>query len=244
MTPGARTAQDGTAAQLRARYDRLWSGSIEKIRAGQVELDPVLTARVADARRGLTVTARPCLPVRERVQRWLDELRHLEPDQHYYSPSEFHVTVLSLFTATVEHGAFLAQTQRYLSALDSALRSAAALSIRFEGITASPGTVMIQGFLDGNGLNDLRDVLRRELSAGGLGAGLDQRYRLQTAHMTVARFRAPLRDSRRFAVALENARQRRFGTATIGGLRLVKNDWYMSRSVTETVKRYRLRVLG
>ena len=100
-----------------------------------------------------------------------------------------------------------------------------------------------EGF-DDDALNDLRNELRRHLSACGLGAGLDQRYRLQTAHMTVARFREPLRDSRRFAVALEKARRQRFGTATIGSLSLVENDWYMSQSVTETLKRYRLRRPG
>jgi len=111
---------------------------------------------------------------------------------------------------------------------------------KVEGVTASPGTVMIQGFFENEELNDLRDALRRQLGMRGLGAGVDQRYRLESAHMTVARFRAPLCDSERFATVLEQARQRSFGATTVRNLSLVESDWYMSHGATETVKRYRL----
>jgi len=171
---------------------------------------------------------------------FLRELGHLEPDQYYYGLSEFHSTVLSLFTATVNYEPFCAQAEHYISAVDSALRKAGPISIEFTGVTASAGTVMIQGFLVNEALNDLRDSLRKELQARGLADGLDRRYRLETAHMTVARFRAPFRDSERFAGALERARGRRFGTMTIASLTLVKNDWYMTHQAVEPVKSYRL----
>jgi len=171
---------------------------------------------------------------------FLRELRHLEPNQYYYTASEFHLTVLSLFTATVNHAPFFAQTEHYISAVDSALRKVGPIWIEFKGITASPGTVMIQGFFANDALNDLRDVLRNQLQICQLAEGLDRRYRLETGHMTVARFRAPLCDSKRFATALEQARQRPFGTMSIGSLSLVKNDWYMTHQALETVKRYHL----
>jgi 2'-5' RNA ligase len=178
------------------------------------------------------------------VAAFLRELRDLEPEQHYYTPSEFHLTVLSLFTATVNHKPFFAQAEQYVSAVDSALRKVAPIRIEFEGITVSPSTVMIQGFFENDALNDLRDSLRSQLRVRGLAEGLDRRYRLETAHMTVARFRSPLRDSGRFAAALERARRRPFGAIRITGLSLVKNDWYMTHQVLETVKRYRLSRAG
>jgi 2'-5' RNA ligase len=171
---------------------------------------------------------------------FLRELRQLEPDQYYYTASEFHITVLSLFTATVNHGPFFAQRECYISAVDSALGTVAPIRIQFEGVTASPGTVMIQGFFDNDALNDLRDALRCQLRVRSLSEGVDRRYRLESAHMTVARFRAPLVDGTRFATVLEQARGRSFGSTTVKNLSLVENDWYMSRGVTETVKRYRL----
>jgi 2'-5' RNA ligase len=232
--------QRSARSRLRHSYDRLWSDTIGKIEAGKVELDRVLAAREPDQRRGLTLIARPTAEVRRRVAVFLNELRKLEPDQYYYHASEFHLTVLSLFTATEEHRPHFAKTEHYVSAVDLALRQAAPIRIEFEGITASPGALMIQGFLGNDELNDLREILRRQLRARRLAASLDQRYRLETAHMTVARFRAPLRDSERFADALEQARGRSFGAANIRSFSLVKNDWYMSSGATETLKRYRL----
>lgn len=232
--------QRSARARLRNSYDRLWSQTVGKIRTGNLELDWVLAVRGPDRRRGLTLIGRPGAEVRRHVAVFLSELRELEPDQYYYHTTEFHLTVLSLFTATLEHGPHFAKTERYVSAVDSALRQAAPIRIEFEGITASAGALMIQGFLENDELNDLRDNLRRQLRVRRLAAGLDQRYRLETAHMTVARFRAPLRDSERFADALERARDRPFGDARIAGLSLVKHDWYMSRRTTETLKRYRL----
>jgi 2'-5' RNA ligase len=222
----------------------MWSAAIGRIRSGDVELDPVLAGRRPDSRRGLTVVARPSPEVRRRVASFVGRLRELEPDQHYYGPLELHVTVLSLFTATVAHGPLLAQTARYVAAVDSALRGAQPLQIGFAGVTASPAAILVQGFPRDDSLDRLRGALRTELRALALAEGVDDRYRLETAHMTVARFRAPLRDAERLAAALERARRRPFGTADAGGLSIVENDWYMSRAVTETVKRYRLRRVG
>jgi 2'-5' RNA ligase len=240
MKASLHMSKSGPRDRLRARYDELWSETIGRIRAGRVELDPALEVRVPDQRRGLTVIARPSPAVRQRVAEFLRELRHLEPDHYYYTAPEFHLTVLSLFTATVNPEPFFAQKEHYISAVGSASQKAAPISIEFNGVTASPGTVMIQGFFDNDALNDLRDALRSQLRVRGLAEGVDRRYRLEFDHMTVARFRAPLVESERFATVLEQARGRSFGVTTVRSLSLVENDWYMSHRVTETVKRYRL----
>ena len=225
---------------MRERYDRLWSAAVARIRLGQVEIDSVLAAGAADRRRGLTVIARPPPAIQRRVAEFLDHLRHLEPDQHYYAPTEFHLTILSLFTATPHPQPFFAQAPQYLAAVEAALARARPIPLVFTGITASPGSVMIQGFPAADTLNKLRDALREELLDRGLAQGLDERYRLETAHMTVARFRAPLRDPGRLAAALTQARRRPFGAMTIGPVSLVSNDWYMTRGVVKTIRRYRL----
>lgn len=232
--------QSGARVRLQERYDRLWSVTIGKIQAGNIEPDPILAAGLQDRRRGLTVVALPSPHVRHHVAALLGQLRDIEPDQHYYAPSELHVTVLSLFTATLEYEPFLAQMKQYMAAVDSALRKASAIRIEFVGVTASPGAIMIQGFFENESLNGLRDALRRQLRFRGLMEAVDGRYRLETAHMTVARFRVPLRDSERFAPALERARHLPFGATHIRSVSLVKHDWYMTRQFIETVKRYRL----
>src|ERR1035438_4949768 len=98
---------------------------------------------------------------------FLSELRGLEPDQHYYAPSELHVTILSLFAAMVEHERFFARTEQYMAAVDSTLRKVAPIRIEFAGVTASSGAIMIQGFCDTEALNDVRDALRRQLRSRG-----------------------------------------------------------------------------
>jgi 2'-5' RNA ligase len=225
---------------LQERYDRLWSASIGDIRAGNIKQDSVLAAGLADRRRGLTVIARPSPSVRQRVAAFLGELRSREPDQYYYAPSDFHVTVLSLFTATVEHERFLAQSEQYVAAVDLALRNMPPIQIEFAGITASPAAVMVQGFCENEALNEAREALRWQLRSRGLAEGVDRRYRLETAHMTVARFPAPLQNSKQFATTLERARRLPFGVANITRVSLVKNDWYMSRQTIETIERYQL----
>jgi 2'-5' RNA ligase len=236
-TPVHRRA-NSVRGRLRRLYDQLWSSAFGRIRAGKVDVDPILKAGVPDRRRGLTVIARPSAGNRRSVAVFLRELRRLEPDQYYYTPSEFHLTVLSLFTATTDYKVLFAEKKRYIAAVNVALSGAAPIRITFEGITASPGAVMVQGFFEVNQLGRLRDSLRRQLRLYGLETGIDERYRLQTAHMTVVRFRVPLRSKERFAKALEGARQRAFGGMTIASFSLVENDWYMSRRNTVTLKRY------
>lgn len=230
-----------TRRHLQHLYDQLWSSAIDSIKAGKVGVDPVLASRLPDRRRGLTLIARPSQAVRQRVSGFLDELQTLEPGQHYYAASEFHVTILSLFTAAIDHQRFFANTARYLSAVDSAMNTPDSLDLEFDGVTVSSGTVMIQGFFQTPVINRIRDNLRNRLRHQGLTEGLDQRYRLETAHMTVVRFCAPLRNGKQFATALKQARHRWFGESKIVNLSLVQNDWYMSRRSMQTVKRYRLR---
>jgi 2'-5' RNA ligase len=220
-------------------YDRLWSAGLRRIRAGTVELDRVLQAQTPDQRRGLTLIARPSPAVRKYVAGWLRELQGLEPDQYYYADAEFHVTILSLFTATVDAAPFFAQREGFVAAVDAALMNLRPVRISFEGVTASPGTVMVQGFFKTDSLNELRERLRHQLQVRGLAQGVDERYRLETAHMTVVRFRVPLRQSAKFARALEQARHRWFGVTTVKSLVLVENDWYMSRQCTRTLRRFR-----
>jgi len=164
----------------------------------------------------------------------------LEPDQYYYASSDFHLTVLSLFTATADPEPFVARTGQYVSALDAALRAVPPINIEFAGITASLAAILIQGFPESGALNDLRDKLRQELRLRGVTEGLDGRHRLETAHLTVVRFKSPLRNGEKLAAALEDYRQDPFGTTNIRQLFLVKNDWYMSHRTLQTVKRYRL----
>jgi aspartate/glutamate racemase len=83
-----------------------------------------------------------------------------------------------------------------------------------------------------------RIILRSALTARGLAGGLDQRYRLTTAHMTLVRFANPLRNARRFVGLLERFRDAEIGTWRVAQLELVLGDWYQSRENEQRIAAY------
>ena len=220
---------------LRPRYDALWEEHWPNIRRGLIATDPLLAHKASDGRRGLTVIARPAPAVAAGLAGMLGTLAALEPQQYYYPQSDFHLTVLSLFTATDDYAPRLQRLAEYRDAVAAVLAAAPAFSIDTAGITLAAGAVLAQGFPHGPALDMLREGLRAELRSRGLGAGLDQRYRLVTAHSTIIRFAAPLSAPGRFAQALSDFRSAPFGRNHVAALDLVFNDWYMSRDTLQTI---------
>jgi 2'-5' RNA ligase len=227
-------------ARLQKRYDQLWQNAVGEIATGRIVTDPFLASTKPDRRRGLTLIARPDVTVRRRVIAFSDQLRRLEPEQYFYTSAQLHLTILTFFSVTPEPAPFDEHRARYLAAVRPVLQQAPPISIRFAGITASPGAVMVQGLFETEALNKLRDHLRQQLQAHGLAGGIDTRYHLQNAHMTIARFRAPLHSPQRLVAALKQARSLPFGRSTIQRLSLVRNDWYLTRKNLETIRHYRL----
>ncbi len=225
---------------LPQRYLRLWNSTLPAIRNGEIEIDSVLASGIPDGRRGFTLIARPCPEVQSRIMEFLHELRGLEPEQYYYHPDALHMTVLSLFTATEHYEKFTADVGNYQAATHSALKGIHPFQIEFRGITASTGAIMVQGFPDSTMLETVRTRLRSELLRRGLNDGVDSRYRLITAHITVARFRKSLRDGRKFASELEQWRETSFGTSSVKELSLIGSDWYASPETVTTLSTWTL----
>lgn len=227
-------------SQLQARYDELWSAARTAFQRGQVAIDPHLGDKASDRRRGLSVIIRPAPAVAEQVTRFLQELACLEPEQYYYRGDELHVTVLSLFTSTPDYQPQYERLAAYMEAVDRAVAGAIPFTIRFAGVTAAPGAVLMQGYPDSSQLACLRERLRASLRKAGLGDGLDERYRLATAHMTAMRFATQPRALPALVETLTAYRTHTFGGSAVTELLLVKNDWYMSAGRVHVVKRYRL----
>ncbi len=221
-------------------YNALWTEAADHFARGVVETDPFLLDRDADRRLGLTVIVRPNQETLDGISGLVRELAGVEPDQHYYGLDEVHVTVLSLFTATERHAQYLANTHRFKLAVETALRDAPAFTIRFRGVTASKSSVMVQGYPLDNSLEGLRASLRQSLADHGLGAGLDERYRIATAHCTIMRLANPPRDLDGLAKLLDANRARDIGETRVRSLLLVQNDWYMSRDRVSILAEYPL----
>lgn len=220
---------------LEMHYDAMWHSAFDAIASGDIDCDPRLAAG-PDSRRGLTLIARPDAALRTRFVAMLDRLAGAEPHQYRYHPADMHVTLLPLFTATHHPASELARIAAYRAAVDAALEDVEAFEIDFAGITLSRGAVVARGFPRGPVLETLRDRLRSQLRERGLDGSLDQRYRLVTAHVSLFRFSAPLRDAARFAALLEELREAPFGTMHVEQAELVINDWYMSSNSLELVE--------
>jgi 2'-5' RNA ligase len=224
-------------------YEMLWNENFPAISRGEIEIDPYLSNPGSDQRRGLTLIFRPSLSMINSMLDFLSEIRGLEPDQYYYQASNLHFTVLSLFTATSDYHSRYTVLPSFEKAVDEAVRDASEFSVKIKGLTVSRGAVMVCGYSTSEVLNSIRNKLRRSLNRDGLTNGLDQRYKLVTAHSTVMRFSTKLRDPSQFCNFLQKNRIRNFGSFKVTELQLVKNDWYMSQQHTPIIARYFLQAL-
>jgi 2'-5' RNA ligase len=225
---------------LGAHYDAMWTEAAPVVQAGGAAFDPQFAHLADDARRGVTLLARPAATVVGALSAFVEQLRVMEPDQYYQPPSDLHHTVLSLFTATADYAPYLAHLPAYREAVTEVAAATPPFSIRVRGVTLTPRAVLAQGFpLDGT-LAAIRERLRAALGARGLGDALDRRYRLVTAHMTLIRFAEPLRGATRFVAALARERAREFGTTSVDRLELVFGDWYHTAAREQSIDGYLL----
>ena len=221
-------------------YDDLWQQAKAAFQAGQVQVDAHLTDRTTDRRRGITLVGRPDQNVCSRIERLQQELLEYLPGQYFYRTTEYHFTILSPFTAIDQAEPYFARLAEYQKAIDQALYHANRFSVLFEGITATPSAIMVQGFPQEAELNRIRERLRAVLGTYRLNAGLETRYRAATAHITFIRFQTKPHNLPRLAEVLGRYRRMEFGGQVFQRVQLVKNDWYMSEDNLELLKEYTL----
>ena len=148
------------------------------------------------------------------------------------------VKVRASLTATVDYAPYMARIATYLEAVSEVLAATPPFAIDVRGVTLTPGAVPAQGFPRGDTLATLRDKLRAALRARGLGDGLDQRYRLVTAQMTLVRFATPLRAPERFVATLAAARESDFGSTMVARVELVFGDWFHTAAVEHLIAHF------
>lgn len=230
---------DAQPHDLQTHYDAMWARAFAAVAGGAVDIDAQLN-NGPDPRRGLTLIARPGPALAARFEDLLDKLIGAEPDQYRCAAADMHVTMLSIVTVGDDTASALNRLDDYRAAVDAALAGIGPFAIDFRGITLSRAAVLAQGFPRDATLVTLRERLREELGSRGLDASLDVRYQLVTAHSTLLRFAAPLRDPAAFAALLATLRAEPLGTMYVGAVELVINDWYMSSGSLRRVARLAL----
>lgn len=228
-----------TKQQLQQHYQALWQQSLLRFEQHQFETDPQLKS-TDDSRYGITLLARPSEQVKQQIQHHLADLIQLEPAQYYYPASDLHLTVLSLISCYAGFALSQIDTASYVELVKVVIKNTGPLRLHFQGITASPSCVLVQGFFDDQELNQLREKLRLAFQQSPLQHSIDQRYAIQTAHMTVLRFTQPPAEPELFLQKIKALTSVDFGSCLIEELELVGNDWYQRQQNTVLLKRLRL----
>ena len=153
-----------TKLELQQHYQALWQQSLVKFEQQQFETDALLTAR-EDSRYGVTLLARPSEQVKQQIRHHLAELMQLEPQQYYYPASDLHLTVLSLISCYSGFALSQIDTAAYVELVKVVMKNIGPFRLHFQGITASPSCVLVQGFFDDQQLNQLREQLRSAFQA-------------------------------------------------------------------------------
>jgi len=224
----------------RQTYERLWQEAAAALERRGWELDRHLPDKSRDLRRGLSLALRPNQTVQNSIRSFLHKVAEAAPGQYFYRPEEFHVTVLSLIPGSESWRERFQHLAAYQVIVAEVLKRHRKFSIAFQGVTASRGGVMIQGFPQDDTLAQIRDDLREALRQNQLGEQLDARYKINTAHITVMRFCNGSLDGEKLLGLLEASREIGFGETRAEKLELILGDWYASADTAQTLQEYKL----
>ena len=210
---------------LEVHYNNLYIQSVESILSDNYLIDELIVSAL-DNRFGITLLIRPCIEVKNNIQKFLNELKNVEPNQYYYDNSDIHITVMSIISCYDGFKLESIEIQEYVELIKESLTTISNIEIEFKGVTASSSCLMIQGFMSNDMLNELRNKLRETFKNSTLQQSIDQRYAIQTAHATVVRFKEKLQLKSGFLKVVEKYRNHNFGTFEVENIELVYNDWY------------------
>ena len=220
-------------------YNKLYEDSTKKIISDNYQIDEHIDSP-SDNRFGITLIMRPGIYIKNNIQKLLSELRAIEPDQYYYSNSDIHLTVLSVISC---YNGFVLEDislKDYIKLIKQNINTLNEIKINFNGLTASSSCIMVRGFPNGTVLNDIRENLRIGFKESGLQQSIDKRYKLQTAHSTVVRFRKMFTHKLEYLKILKNYRDFNFGTFKTDTIELVYNDWYQRKEFVRTLYKFKI----
>ncbi len=224
--------------KLADHYNNLYQNSIDEIRTEGCKTDPLIKSPT-DNRFGITLLIRPPLPVKKRIEIFLNELKNIDNQQYYYPLSDIHITVMSIISCADGFDLKNISIPDYIQIIEESIQDVGKFRIKFKGITASTSTIMIQGFY-GEILNTMRNNLRINFQKSLLDQTIDKRYSIKTGHSTVVRFQNKLEQKNIYLEALEKYKDFDFGEFDVNRLELVFNDWYHRKEHVKTLNYFNI----
>ncbi len=221
-------------------YNKLYSDSLPRIKSDSYVVDELIDSPT-DNRFGITLLSRPDNAIKTEIQKFLDKIRAIEPQQYFYRNSDLHVTVLSIISCYNGFQLSKIPVEKYVKVIQKSISGFKPFQVEFRGITVSPSCVMVQGFLENDTLNQIRDRLRTNFQKSGLEQSIDKRYAIQTAHSTIFRLREKLKNKEDFIKIIEEYREYYFGTFTVETIEFVFNDWYQREEYVKKIFDFNLK---
>ena len=224
---------------LKEHYSELYKESIIRISSDKYEIDSLIDSKF-DKRFGITLLIRPSNEVKVKIQEFLCKLKNVEPNQYYYPNSDIHITIMSIISCYEGFDLEKIDLSKYTELIKRCLPLNENINIQFNGLTASNSCIMLQGFMNNNTINDIRDRLRIEFKNAELEHSLDKRYTIQTAHSTIVRFRKKLYQKDNFLKIIDKYADYDFGTFKIEKIELVYNDWYQRNQLVKKLHEFKI----
>ncbi|UII25174.1 mutarotase [Fulvivirga maritima] len=228
-----------TENSLEQHYQNLYHSSINQIKAKGCSVDPLLND-TQDDRYGITLLARPSEKVKNNIDEFLHSLKAIDSDQYYYPATDLHVTIMSIISCYSGFSLEQINVPDYNGLIKTALNGIPPFNIQFKGISASPSSIIICGYPEGNAMQMMRDQLRKHFKNSGLEESIDKRYTLKTAHATVVRFQKPLLHQKQYLNMLDTFTTHDFGSFTVNEPELVFNDWYQKADKVQQLATFNL----
>lgn len=214
-------------------YQKICADGRNALLAQKVRIAPFLENLSQDKRIGLTLIVRPSSQVSKTLACINDGLKKSNPRQFYYDPSRFHFTILSLISAS-ETAQVSKELQQFYQPIKEVLDDFLSFDVEFRGICATHNSVIAKGYPIGDALDRLRDALRYHLQEVGLGSDLEDRYRIEGAHITLARFKVQ-EDFSSLIKQLDKLGNIPLGQMRVRQAQLVLNDFYMSADKIQVI---------
>ncbi|MCX2680408.1 mutarotase [Galbibacter sp. EGI 63066] len=224
---------------LKEHYRKLYNESINKISSDKYEIDNLIDSKF-DQRFGITLLIRPSDEIKENIQKLLNELKTVEPNQYYYLNSDIHITIMSIISCYEGFDIKKIELPKYIELIKKCLPANQNLNIQFKGLTASDSCIMLQGFMDNDVLNEIRNKLRVEFKNSRLEQSLDKRYPIQTAHSTIVRFRKRFEQKGDFLKIIDKYSNHDFGSFEVKKLEFVYNDWYQRKGFVKKLYEFEI----
>ena len=220
-------------------YDAMRQAALPKLAQGAAELDKLIDS-AQDRRRGITLLARPPARITAIIEGIIADLKRAEPDQYYYPAADIHLTILSIISCYNGFTLDLVDPAAYKTAVRAILQPIRPFIITYNGLTATTGGIIIQGFPQDEELTQLRNATRGFFQHAGLQHSIDQRYNIHTAHSTVMRFKTLLQNPQLLLEKIEHYQHYFIGSFEVDTVELVYNDWYQRTSNTVLLGKFSL----